>query len=316
MWVRAAARNEAVSALAVRIGGLLCLWGSAALALAQPLRICVSQDNPPQSEVRQGRASGLDIRIAQALAQASGRELQILPFETEFEKESTLAQEVNALLSAGLCELASGFPLLASDLGPPGRRSARPPDHPGARRKRERAFVPLGSLVASLPYQASALGLVQARGQGEVRSLMDLQGRKTGAVSGTLAGTLVSLYGDGVLRSHMVTLSQREDAWAALESGRIDSLLVATAAYDAYRRANPQTPLVLAAWRRPIGLNLGFVALASAPSELLAVTNQVIAQALADGRIAQWAHEEGLSWSPPGWPAVSAGPSLDSLTRD
>lgn len=285
-------------------------------AAAQPLTVCVSQDNPPQSWMQNGQARGLDIRLAQAVAQASGRELRIVPFETEFEKESILSHEVNALLSSGLCELASGFPLLRSDLGAPSRASARTPDHPGAKRKRERPFVALGELVASLPYQASTLGVVQSRGQAEVRSLMDLQGRATGAVTGTLAGTLISLYRGGVLRSHMVTLSQRENPWSALESGRIDSLLLPTSAFDAHRLRQPQTPLVLAALRRPVGVNLGFVALASAPSSLLGTVNQVIEQLLGNGRLQEWALAEGLSWSPPQSPAIASGPSLGSLVGD
>ena len=293
---------------------LACLWAS--LAVAQPLRVCVSLDNPPLSQLRQGQLSGFDIRLAQAIAQASGRELEILPFETEFEKESTLGQEVNALLSAGLCELASGFPLLRADLGPPGRASARVPDHPGAKRKRERAFVALGELVASSPYMASMMGVVQLAGQAPVKSLMDLQGRRVGAVAGTLAGSVISLYRGGLLRGQMVTLSQRESAWAALESGRIDSLLVATAAYDAFRQQHPAARLELAELRRSVGLNLGFVALASAPSSLLELTNRVIAQAMADGRMQQWATDEGLSWSPPVLPAISSGPTLASLGGD
>ncbi|MEI7782984.1 MAG: transporter substrate-binding domain-containing protein [Betaproteobacteria bacterium] len=290
---------------------LCCAW-----AVAEPLRVCVSQDTPPLSQVRHGQARGFDIRLAQAVAEASGRELKILPFETEFEKESTLAHEVNALLSAGLCDLVSGFPLLRADLGPPGRSSARPPDYPGAKRKRERAFITLGELVASSPYLASTLGVAQAAGRAQVKVLMDLQGRKTGAVSGTLAGTLVSLYRSGALRGQMVTLSQREDAWAALDSGRIDSLLLPTAAFDAYRLQHPATALELAELRRPIGLNLGLVALASAPQELLQVSNRVIAQAMADGRMQRWAAQEGLSWSPPTQPAVSDGPTLASLSGD
>lgn len=291
-------------------------WLPCAWAAAEPLRVCVSQDNPPLSQLWQGRVSGFDIRLAQAIAQASGRTLQILPFETEFEKESTLGHEVNALLSAGLCELVSGFPLLRSDLGPPGRSSARTPDYPGAKRKRERPFIALGELVASSPYMASMLGVVQAAGQAQVRGLLDLQGRKTGAVAGTLPGSLISLYRGGVLRAQMVTLSQRESPWAALDSGRIDSLLTSTAAFDAYRLQNPSTALELAELRRPIGLNLGFVSLASAPAELLEVTNRVIAQAMADGRMQRWAMQEGLSWSPPAQPAVADGPTLGSLSTD
>ena len=131
-----------------------------------------------------------------------------------------------------------------------------------------------------------------------------------------MAGTLISIYRQGSLRKQMVTLSQRENAWAALETGRVDSLLMPTAAYDAYKLQHANTPLVLAALRRPIGLNLGFVALASAPKELLEVTNQVIAQAMTDGRMQQWAKQEGLSWSAPTQPAISSGPSLQSLTTD
>jgi ABC-type amino acid transport substrate-binding protein len=292
------------------------LLGLCTLAAAEPLRVCVSEDSPPQSNVHKGQATGFDIRLAQAVADAAGRELQIVPFESEFEKESTLAHEVNALLSSGQCDLVSGFPLLRSDLGPASRPSARVPDHPGAKRKRDRPYIPLGELVASAPYQASTLGVVQSPQQGPVNTLMDLKDRKTGAVTGTLAGTLVSVYRQGALRSQMVTLSQRENAWTALENGRIDSLMLPTAAYDAYKLKHADTPLVLAALRRPIGLNLGFVALASAPQELLAVTNQVIAQALTDGRMQQWARQEGLSWTPPTQPAVSTGPSLQSLAGD
>ena len=79
---------------------------------------------------------------------------------------------------------------------------------------------------------------------------------------------------------------------------------------------HPDAPWVLAELRRPIGLNLGFVALASAPQALLTVTNQVIAQAMRDGRMQQWAQQEGLSWTPPTLPAVTSGPSLASLGQD
>lgn len=300
-----------------------CLLGLVALALgpcqtvhADTLKVCVSEDSPPQSQVRKGKASGFDIHLAQAVAEATGRELKIVPFETEFEKESTLSQEVNALLSSGVCDLVSGFPLLRSDLGAASRPNARVPDHPGAKRKRERPFITLGELVPSTPYQSNALAVVQHPQQPPVNALMDLKGRKIGAVTGTLPGTVVSLYRQGALRGQMVTLSQRENPWTALETGRIDSLLVATTSYDAYRLQKPDTPLVLAQLRRPVGLNLGFVTLASSPKELLDVTNQVIATAMRDGRIQQWAQQEGLSWSAPSAPAVSDGPTLQSLTAD
>ena len=45
-----------------------------------------------------GQARGLDVRIAQAAADALGRPLKLVPFETTYEKESTLTHEVAALL--------------------------------------------------------------------------------------------------------------------------------------------------------------------------------------------------------------------------
>ena len=299
-----------------RLSAWALLMAGCGLVAAEPLKVCVSEDSPPQSRVRKGKASGLDVRLAEAVAAALGRPLTIVPFETEFEKESTLTQEVNALLSAGVCDLVSGFPLLQSDLGPASRPSARTPDYPGAKRKRERPFVPLGELVASKAYQAATLGVVLRAGQPPVSGLMDLQGRKVGAVTGTLAGTLVSLYRNGALRGGMVSLSQRESAWSALESGRIDALILPTEAFDAHRLQAPASDLTLATFQRPIGVNLGFVTLATAPADLLQGTNKVLSQVMADGRLKQWAREEGLSWHPPSLPEVSPGPTLLSLVSD
>jgi ABC-type amino acid transport substrate-binding protein len=50
--------------------GAAALWLSG-WAVGAPLTVCVSQDNPPQSQVRAGQASGFDIRLARAVAEAS-----------------------------------------------------------------------------------------------------------------------------------------------------------------------------------------------------------------------------------------------------
>ena len=86
-------------------------------AVAQPLTVCMAEDNPPLSYAVKGETRGLDVRLAQALAAELQRELRIVPFESKLEGETTLSQEVNALLSSSVCELASGFSLLAGDLG-------------------------------------------------------------------------------------------------------------------------------------------------------------------------------------------------------
>jgi len=310
----------------------LGLWVAGACAAAEPapstalsvapLTVCMAADNGPLSWLQDGQPQGLDVRIAQALAGTLGRELRLVPFESAYEKESSLAQEVNALLSSGVCELASGFPLLAADLGAPARPSARTPDHPGAKRKRDRPFVPLGAMGASRAYQGTALGLVLRDPDWAVRSLADVAAqaqRRVGVVSGTLAGTLLAGWHQGALRPQMVSLGQREDPWAALATGRIDALLLPLPQWDAWRRAHRDdgqpAGLHLAAWRQPLGLNLGFVA-RDTQADLLRALNGVLASALTTGELATWAEAEGLSWTAPTQPEVSGGFSVAALMSD
>lgn len=308
------ARKTELAAGALALSALLLC----APASAAPLTVCMAADNPPLSWQAGGTSRGLDLRIATALAQAVGRELVVLPFETSYEKESALTNEVNALLSAGLCDTASGFPLLTSDLGPAGRATSRTPDYPGAKRKRERPFVPLGTLVASRAYLAVSLGVVQRPGAPPLAQLADLGERRLGAVSGTLASAVALGWRQGALRPKVVSLTLREDALAELAKptgSRIDAAFVPLALYDGWQLTHPGTPLVAADYRRPIGINLGFVTLAPA-AELRATLDRVIADALADGSLARWAREEGVSWSAPIAPDVSRGPSLAELTAD
>ena len=116
----------------------------------------------------------------------------------------------------------------------------------------------------------------------------------------------------------MVSLHLREDVLAELAKptgSRIDVAFVPLALYDGWQLTHPGSPLVAADYRRPIGINLGFVTLAPA-TELRAALDKVIADALADGSLARWAREEGVSWSAPVAPDVSRGPSLAELTAD
>ncbi len=302
------------STQAFRSGVVFGLSALCALASATPLTVCMAEDNPPFSMARKGQVTGFDVKIAEAVARELGRELKLLPFEPELEKEAMLTHEVNALLSAGLCDLASGFPLLASDLGPPSRERFKTPDYPGAKRARERPFEVLGTLVASQPYQGTALTLVQRAGGAPAKTLGDLVGRKVGAVAGTLEGTLVAMYQGGALTREMVTLGQRDDIWDALTTGRVDAMLVPTAALDAYRLRQPASS-VQAGPARPLGINLGWVAL-SDQAALLDAVNRVIQRGTASGELQRWAQESGLRWQAPTLPAVTGALSLAGLMSD
>ena len=52
-----------------------------ASAVAQPVTVCMAEDNPPLSYAVKADTRGLDVRLAQALAAELKRELRIVPFE-------------------------------------------------------------------------------------------------------------------------------------------------------------------------------------------------------------------------------------------
>lgn len=280
-----------------------------------PLTVCAADGNAPLSHRLNGEPRGLDVELAKAIAAELGRGLKWLFYESEYDRDRTLAQEVNALLSSGACELASGYALFASDLGAPGKSVARTPDYDGAKPRRQRTFVLLQNLAATRSYYAMAMGVIVRDAALKVESLADLQNVKVGAVSGTMAGSALMLYRNGILQGSLVTLSQRENALEALESGRLEATLVALSAYDAYRLRNPATRLARASYVHPLRVNLGFVGLEKEP-DLLAAANQVIERALADGQLARWAQAAGATWIAPRPPEVVSGFGVQDLRTD
>lgn len=295
----------------------LVLAGFLGSSLAQAtdqatLSVCMSEDNAPLSLGRKGQLSGFDVQMAEAVAEELGRPLRLVPFESELEQDANFPIEVNALLSAGVCDLVSGFPLLAADLGQPGRLKAKPPDYPGAKRPRDRADVLLGEVVASRPYQGMALQLVQRLDVPVAEGLGELRGQKVGAVAGTLEGTLIATFQGGALVPGMVSMGKLDDRWAALESGQVDAMLMPSTAWDVYRRRAAEVPLRLRAGS-PIrlGINLGWVALAGRP-ELIEAVNRVAAR---EAQLQQWAQDAGLQRLPPTEPAVARELTLSALLK-
>jgi len=296
---------------AFALGLAACAWANEPL----PLKVCMAEGNSPLSYASAGEPRGLDVAIARAIAFEMGRPLKVVFFESQYERETTLAQEVNAMLSSGVCDIASGFALFAADLGAPSRPSARTPDHEGAKPRRQRPFVPLGSLAASRAYHAMAMGVVTRDSAMRVDTLSDLQGFRIGAVTGTIAGSALVLYRNGALQKGLVTLSQRENLLEALESGRFDATLTPLNKYDAYRLAHPDTRIARAAFVHPLRINLGFVGLESEPAAL-AAANQVIERTLASGDLGRWAAAAGATWTRPEAPDVQPSFTMGSLRID
>jgi ABC-type amino acid transport substrate-binding protein len=300
-----------IRACALAVTGLLA-FGQ---ALAQDLRICMAEENAPLSYRAGKEARGLDAAVAKAIAAEMGRPLRVVFFESEYDRDKSLAQEVNAMLSSGVCDLASGYALFASDLGAPERAEARTPDFEGAKPRRQRPYIPLRRLGNTRAYFAAAMGVVTRDSALRVDSLADLQTLKVGVVTGTLAGTAVAMYRNGALRERLVTLSQKEDLLAALEAGRFDAVLTSLTRFDAYRLAHRGTPLARAKYLHPLRINMGFVGLESEPAAL-AAGSRAIERALAGGELARWAEQEGVTWVAPESPDVQPPFGLGSLRTE
>ena len=282
---------------------------------APPLTVCVAENNPPLSYQAGKETRGLDIRLAQAIAAELDRPLKLIPFESKFEADSALTHEVNALLSSGVCELASGFPLLASDLGAATRPTARVPDYPGAKRPPLRDWVPLGTLMPSKAYHAVALGLLVRDGARTSATLGSPGDARIGVTAGTLAGTAVTLYRGGRLRPQLVSLSRDQDALAQLDAGLFDATLASLDRYDAWRLTHPDTLVRRAAYVHPLRINIGFVALAG-QTQTLAAADRVITRALGDGDLQRWSDASGTSWIVPADPQVGRAIGLPDLLSE
>ena len=280
----------------------------------EPLAVCVAEGNAPYAARANGAASGFDVALATAIAARLQRPLKLLWYEVELEKETSPSLEVNALLSAGLCELAAGYVLYAPALGAPAAAAARPPDHDGAKPKRQRARVTLERLIASEPYQASALTVVLRPGLegASVRSLADLQALRTGTVAGSLAGSILMLYRDGTLRGNLVSLGWRDDPLRELEAGRFDAALIELNRLDAYRMKNAGTRLAATGYLLPLRFNLGFAALESR-RELIESVNAILRELQAQGRLSAIALGAGLTHVPARPPFVQPEITLQSL---
>jgi ABC-type amino acid transport substrate-binding protein len=299
----------------VRRLALALIAVSGAAHAADALSVCMAEDNPPLSWRAKGEDRGVDVQVARAIAQSLGRELHIVYFESKYEHESQLAHEVNALLSSGVCELASGYALLASELGAPTRPTARTPDYPGAKRPRDRPWVPLGTLIATRPYHTVAMGLVVRESAREAATLANPGDARIGVIGGTMAGAVVALYRGGRLRPQIVTLAQNDDVLAALDEGRIDAALVTFDRYDAWRLAHPQSAVRRTAYVHPLRINIGMVA-RSESAALVTAANRVIDAARASGDLQRWSEASGATWIAPAEPDVGGPIGLPDLMRE
>ena len=293
--------------LAASIAALLLAMTGTARAVEEPLRICLDEDLPPASVHHRGKPdSGFDVTLAQAVAERLGRPLKIQWFESKLDEDSSPALEANALLADGRCALVGGYAFTRDSLVVPAVRTAKLPDFEGITPADRKRRVEIGVLAPSQPYVYSALTVVlgpKAKDR-KIAGVGDLAGLRIAIESGTLGDAILMTFDKGRLIDDITHLIPgRSDLLGGLERGEFDATLLDLRRYDAYRAAHPDTKLAASGYHYPIGVNRGYVALASNPDLLVAV-DKALADLQAKGTISQLAEASGLTYLAPHEPII------------
>jgi ABC-type amino acid transport substrate-binding protein len=277
----------------------------------EPLKICLDEDLPPLSVHHRGQPdSGFDVALAQAVADALGRPLQLQWFETKLDEDSSPALEANALLSDGRCALLGGYALTRDSLAAPVMKTAKLPDFDGATIADRKRRVALGVLAPSQPYIYSPLTVAlgaKARDR-HVAGLGDLAGLRIAIESGTLGDAILMNFDHGRLIDDITHLVPgHSDLLAALDRGDYDATLLDLRRLDAHRAAHPGTAVVASGYYYPIGANRGYVGLAGDPA-LLGAVDKALTDLKAKGTFEALALSAGLTYLSPREPAVLDDP--------
>jgi len=289
------------------VAAALLTTATTALAAEDPLKICLDENVPPLSLHQRGKPdSGFDVTLAEAVAARLGRPLKIQWFESKLDETSSPALEANALLSDGRCSLVGSYALTKDALVVPGVKTARLPDFEGATRDDRRRRVPVGVLAPSQPYIYSPLTVVlseKARDR-KIAGIADLAGLRIAIESGTLGDAILMTFDKGRLIDDITHLVPgRDDLLGALNRGDFDATLLDLRRFDAHRAAQPDSKLTASGYYYPIGINRGYVGLASDPA-LIVLVNKALSELQAAGTIAELAKAAGLTYLPPVEPAI------------
>lgn len=291
----------------VALAAALLATATAVRAAEDPLKVCLDENLPPLSMHQRGKPdSGFDVALAQAVAERLGRPLRIQWFESKLDESSSPALEANALLSDGRCALVGSYVFTRDSLVVPGVKAAKLPDFEGATRDDRRRRVPLGVLAPTQPYAYAPLTVVlgdKARSR-KISGIGDLAGLRIAIESGTLGDALLMTFEKGRLIDDITHLVPgREDLLGALNRGDFDATLLDLRRFDAYRAAHPDNKLAASGYFYPVGVNRGYVGLASDPA-LIVMVNKALSELQAAGTIAELARTAGLTYLPPVEPAI------------
>lgn len=265
--------------------------------------------------------SGFDYHISQKLAEAMGQSLQVVWYENELEEESDPVKETYAMLAYGLCDAVPGHPRYAPAVGVQDFDRAVLPRWLGMRQEidtdtgffqdQTAGFVDVQPITVSQGYMRSEIGLVYRDGTPEPEGLDDLAGRSLHLQQGTLSGVIAMIQTAPADRSLATTHNPGTGFLWEVESSDASLAIVDVAAFDSHLKSNPFTPLRLAPWRHPIGMDIGFSVLAER-SNLISKLNTAISE-LDPTEVAQIATNAGLSYAAPRNPDLMPALTMQML---
>ena len=297
---------------------LMAMSATSTVAAGEALKVCLDENLPPLSAHRRGAPdSGFDLMLAREIAQRLGRPLEVQWFGSKLDEDSSPALETNALLSDGRCSLVGSYALTRDSLVVPGIKTAKLPDFEGATGPDHRRRVPLGVLAASEPYIYLPLTIVLGPKAHDrhISGVGDLAGLRVGTESGTLADAILMTFDNGRLIDDITHLvAGRDDLLGTLEHGELDATLLDLRRFDAYRAAHPDTRLAGSGYFYPIGVNRGYVGLASDPA-LLVEVNKALVDLQATGAVMKLAEAAGLTFLPPHEPKILDDAMMKALRK-
>lgn len=290
-----------------------CLPGKSAQAepdkrvLADHLTVCLPRNAGVIGGRRLTGGAGFDFLISEQLADQMGQPLNIVWYENELEEESDPVKETYAMLAYGLCDAVPGHPRYAPAVGTQdferavlprwlGMQQEIDPDT-GLFQDRLAGFVDVAPVAVSAGYMRSEIGLVYREGLQAPQDLGDLDGHSLHVQQGTLAGVIAMVQTTPEDRARITTHNPGAGFLWDVESGQGALALVDVAAFDSHLQANPFTPLRLAPWRHPIGMDIGIAVLAE--NEALMTDLNTALAALPEQLVQELAAEAGLSYAPP-----------------
>lgn len=298
------------------------LFDPKSLVEADKLTVCLPRNGGVISGRRLTGGSGFDYRVSTAIAEHLGLPLNIVWIENDLDEESSPVRETYAMLAYRLCDAIPGHPRYEGAVGPSDYDRASLPRWLGMPREIDpdtnllkdslAGFVDVEPVAVTSGYMRTQIGLVYRDETPEPGGLDDLQSRRLALQQGTLSGAIATLQIAPVDRALLKMMNPGAGFLWEVESQKLSLAIVDVPAFDAHLKANPSTPLRLAAWRHRIGMDIGIAVLAE-NTALAQALDAAISELLASGQLPFFAEEEGMTYSAPVSPDIAPRFTLETL---